>query len=167
MEEPRRSELLAHVLDLEARLYEVMQVGPASGWLQIDLTLPQLKTMVVLAGPGSIRMSQLSQMLGTNLSTMTGIVDRLVERGLVERGADPEDRRIVLVQLAEQGRREISRLFSLGSAQLAALLDVVSTADLEMVARTMDILHRAALTLRARTDNGLSGHTAADVDGEG
>ena len=41
-------------------------------------------------------------------ATMTGIIDRLVEQGLVERWRPPEDRRKVLVRLTEAGRLKLN-----------------------------------------------------------
>src|SRR5690242_853807 len=114
--EQDRSILIEHILDMSVRLYEVPQSGHASGWLQLDLTVPQIKTLVALWGQPPMRMSSLSQLLGASVSTMTGIVDTLSERGLIERGSDQEDRRIVLVHLSEKGREQISQISLLGQA---------------------------------------------------
>ncbi len=147
MPEGQRAELLSRILNMDARLHQMAHVGNCGGWLQLELTVPQLKTLVVLSGRGAVRMSQLSQMLGATVSTMTGIVDRLLERGLVERKADAEDRRIVLVQASDMGRAEVGKLFSMGREHMAALLDHVSADDLAIIARAMDILHQAAAEL--------------------
>ncbi len=154
MPEGQRAELLSRILNMDARLHQMAHVGNCGGWLQLELTVPQLKTLVVLSGRGAVRMSQLSQMLGATVSTMTGIVDRLVERGLVERKADAEDRRIVLVQVSEMGRAEVGRLFLMGREHMGAVLDHVSTEDLAVIARALDIMHQAAAKLhRAATQD--------------
>jgi DNA-binding MarR family transcriptional regulator len=54
---------------------------------------------------GPITMGQLSKELIVPLSTATRIVDNLVEAGLAQRVADPEDRRVVRVTLSEEGRQ--------------------------------------------------------------
>jgi DNA-binding MarR family transcriptional regulator len=62
-------------------------------------------------------------------SNITGIVDRLTERGLVERRAAPGDRRVKLVALTEEGsaiRAELIRRRTEPPAEIAAL----SQADL-------------------------------------
>lgn len=43
-------------------------------------------------------------------STLTGVLDRLERRGLIERGANPADRRSVLVRLTPDGRRHAARV---------------------------------------------------------
>jgi DNA-binding MarR family transcriptional regulator len=54
---------------------------------------------------GELSMSGIAELLGIGLPNVTGIVDRMEERGLVERSRDPEDRRVVHVRLTEAGRR--------------------------------------------------------------
>jgi len=52
---------------------------------------------------GPMRMSDLAKKMSSSLPAMTGIVSRLVEKGMVERGDDPSDRRVVTVRLTSQG----------------------------------------------------------------
>jgi DNA-binding MarR family transcriptional regulator len=69
-------------------------------------------------------MGRIADTLCTDGSTVTWIVDRLEERGLVERQADPKDRRVRLVALTEEGRRvreEVSAKMAVPPAAIAAL----------------------------------------------
>ena len=63
-------------------------------WCAVDLTMPQLKALFLAHAPGGASHSEIARALGVGVSTVTGIVDRLVEHGLVERHADPADRRL-------------------------------------------------------------------------
>lgn len=145
--------LVAHVLDLESRLRAALQEGPASGWLQIDLTLPQLKTLLILGKEGTIHLGGLSEQLEVGLSTASGIVDRLHERGMLTRQVDPDDRRSVRLSLSERGRLEVSKLYSIGRIQFEHLLQHVDSADLVLVARALAVLYNAALALSAERRN--------------
>jgi len=58
---------------------------------------------------GSRRMSDLAERTLTSQASLTGIVDRLEERGLVERVRSIEDRRVVAVSLTEAGTAELCR----------------------------------------------------------
>ncbi len=51
-----------------------------------------------------ITMSNLAQGMAVPMSTATGIVDRLVKRGLLKRGRSEEDRRVVTVSLTDNGK---------------------------------------------------------------
>ena len=52
---------------------------------------------------GPCRVGELTRVMGTQKSTMTSMVDRLEERGLLTRDANPEDRRSFLVAVTEAG----------------------------------------------------------------
>jgi DNA-binding MarR family transcriptional regulator len=62
-----------------------------------------LRTITKADAP--IRMGELASALGVVPRSATGLVDALQEAGLVERAADPDNRRSVLVTLTEAGRR--------------------------------------------------------------
>jgi len=77
-------------------------------------TTSQLFTLVLLdaAPEAGVPMNALARELGVSLPTVTGVVDRLVREGLVERGADPADRRVVLVRLTDTGRDVFGRILT-------------------------------------------------------
>src|SRR4051812_31139537 len=79
--------LVRQVLDLRADLLRSLR--PARAWLHVDLTMSQVKVLFVLFSDGGASMGQLAASLGVTLSTVTGIVDRLVEHGLVQREENP------------------------------------------------------------------------------
>lgn len=74
-----------------------------------QLSVIDLRVLDILAksSDGSARMGDLSGALGTTRRQMTKRVDRLEERGLVRRGADPRDRRGVAALLADVGRNMV------------------------------------------------------------
>jgi DNA-binding MarR family transcriptional regulator len=68
-----------------------------------DLTAQQVMLLRSLEQP--IAMSMLADAKGCDPSNVTGLVDRIARLGLVERLADPEDRRVRLLSLTPEGRR--------------------------------------------------------------
>jgi DNA-binding MarR family transcriptional regulator len=68
-----------------------------------DLSRSELAVLRVLAN-GHATMSELTSSLGIACSSATGVVDRLVERGLAERARPDDDRRTVNVTLTRRGR---------------------------------------------------------------
>ena len=81
-----------------------MYSGRLDKWHGLEMTIPQIKTVVLLEHMGPLRMGNISNYLGGAPSATTAILDRLVEREMVERVSDPNDRRVVLCQLTAQGR---------------------------------------------------------------
>ncbi|WP_456847555.1 MarR family winged helix-turn-helix transcriptional regulator, partial [Cellulomonas sp. P5_C6] len=73
---------------------------------EFDLSVPQYDALLrlSLAGGTCLRMGEVADALLFSSGAATKVFDRLVERGLVERGADPRDRRTVLVGLTDAGR---------------------------------------------------------------
>ena len=74
----------------------------------LGLTLPQAIILLALeANGGRAIMSDLASLTQQSAGTVTGIADRLIAAGLVERQRDEEDRRVVWVALTEAGRAKI------------------------------------------------------------
>ncbi|HEX4528116.1 MAG TPA: MarR family transcriptional regulator [Acidimicrobiia bacterium] len=86
-----------------ARLAKQVEVaiGP------LDLSLPQYRVLALL-GDGSTASSVLARKLAVSPPTVTAVVDGLVARGLVERQADPEDRRRLTLLLTRDGKRVLA-----------------------------------------------------------
>ena len=82
-------------------------------WLQLDLTMPQLKVVLLLYLNGPSRMSEIASALDVSLATASGVADRLVERKIVLRENQPDDRRVVLCRLSEDGEKLIVGLWLL------------------------------------------------------
>ena len=66
-----------------------------------ELTIPQTAVMRIVVRTPGIRLSDLSKEVSLAHSTVSGIVDRLVKRGLVKRVPDEVDRRIMRVRPTE------------------------------------------------------------------
>jgi DNA-binding MarR family transcriptional regulator len=70
---------------------------------ELGLSLPQAHALKVLRPGNPIAMRELADGLHCDPSNITGIVDRLGDRGLVERGSAAGDRRIKTLMLTEEG----------------------------------------------------------------
>ena len=70
-----------------------------------DLTGPQLTVLKVLEGVGDISLSELSDRIRAQNSTVTGIIDRMEREGLVARLRSTEDRRVVYIRLTDKGAK--------------------------------------------------------------
>lgn len=99
-------------------------------WHQGSLSLVQLIVLTVLEGHGPLSMSRLAETLDVSDASATGIVDRMEKRGLVERGDDPNDRRVVLVRLTPQGAGIFREHQQLRRGRLARLVDRLSDDEL-------------------------------------
>jgi DNA-binding MarR family transcriptional regulator len=140
-----RIDLMNHVLDLNREIARECQRGLPREWIETDVTMPQFKTLMVLYNLEQATMGELAEALGTGVSTVTGIVDRLVEHGLVGRDEDPRDRRVVVGRPTPRGIALVDRLMNAVRDRVGQVLARLSDEELAEVARSTEILHRAAL----------------------
>ena len=78
---------------------------------QFGGSLPRFDLMAQLdRQPGGMKMRELSRRLMVTGGNVTGLTDRLVAEGLVERLADPQDRRATTVRLTPEGRRQFQTM---------------------------------------------------------
>lgn len=95
-----------------------------------NLTMRQLKVIMLVAINGSATGQDLAHHLGVALATVTGLVDRLVAHGLVSRHEDPHDRRVRRVELTEAGTKLIQEINDTGLQQYRRILDHLDTETL-------------------------------------
>lgn len=160
-----REAILGHILSIDRRLYQYLQVARIPDWAGIELTMPQLKVLFLAGGPRPLPTSQVARSLGMTSSTVTGVVDRLVAQGLIQRLEDPTDRRIVLLQATPEGAALLDRLLRAGLAHFRDILDRLSLEELRVVARALDLLHEAAMSLESREPSAISHQLSASAIG--
>lgn len=79
--------------------------------LSMDLTLQQLKVLIVLATTeGGATGRGLAESFGVSMASMSGLLDRLVARGAATRSEDPEDHRVRRVHATPLGSSFVRRL---------------------------------------------------------
>ncbi|MEM6987526.1 MAG: MarR family transcriptional regulator, partial [Pseudomonadota bacterium] len=101
---------------------------------EFQSTLPRFDVMAALNRfPEGLRMSELSGVLRVSNGNVTGIVDRLVNDGLVQRRAVPGDRRAQVVALTKQGRAEFERHAAAHHAWVDELLAGIPADDAEHI----------------------------------
>ena len=93
--------LLDERLNTLAKLYQFRSLDDP---LYRGLTVSQSYVLRLLFFHGPRTMGELANDLDVRVSTMTGVVDQLEERGLVERADHPDDRRSLQVRITEHGR---------------------------------------------------------------
>jgi DNA-binding MarR family transcriptional regulator len=130
--EDSRTALLRAYLD-SVTLSEALQTQI---WHAAELTLVQVRVMRRLA-----RQPQALGQIGTELSlappSMTRLVDRLEERGLIQRQRDVDDRRKVVATLTDEGRQLLSAIPFLEGTALRVAVDRMKPTDRERITAAM------------------------------
>lgn len=86
------------------------------------VSLPQFRVLVLLSSAGRVRVGALADALDINVSTFSRSADRLVVAGWVERVENPENRREVLLDLTDDGRRLVESVTARRRREIAAVL---------------------------------------------
>lgn len=124
---------------IEERLRRNLRTGFGTTLARFDL-MAQLERH-----PEGLRMQDLSRQLMVTGGNVTGLTDRLVQEGLIERRADPSDRRAFNVCLTAAGRQQFAAMATLHEAWLVGLFEGFDREELE---RLSDALSRLKHTLK-------------------
>ena len=119
--------------------------------LTFNTTLPRFDVMAALHraeadGERGLRMSELSGTLRVSNGNVTGIVDRLVEDGLVRREAVAGDRRSSRVRLTPKGRDAFAEMAEIHEVWVDQLLSPIGAAGLETILTRLGRLLEAEAT---------------------
>ena len=143
MQDDRRQELTDRFAESAEYLNRQLHTGRLDEWEGLDMTIPQIRTLVLLERMGPLRMGNIAIYLGRALSATTTVMDRLVEKGLVDRVADPSDRRVVICQLSESGEQAITRFWRIGRERLQIVVDLLDEEQLETVVQGFELIRWA------------------------
>jgi DNA-binding MarR family transcriptional regulator len=77
-----------------------------------NLNAAEINALANLAAGGTLNVRQLGERTGTRASTLTGVLDRLADRGYLTRELDPSDRRSFRLPLTEAGQAVAARVLA-------------------------------------------------------
>jgi len=120
------------------------------------LSLTAAATLTTLRGSGPCRLTDLAVSEGVSQPSMTSLVARLVDAGLVQRRTDPGDRRAVLIALTPAGAELLDRRREARAARLAGPLDGLDDDDVRAITAALPALARLAGVRTPSRTGGLS-----------
>lgn len=120
----------------------IMYSGRLHEWQGMDLSISQFNTLVMLKQMGSMRMGMISYYLKNTLAATTSIVDRLEKKSLVVRTKDPEDRRVVICELTEEGQKATERFWRVAREAALRVAGKWDQEQLESVVNALELILR-------------------------
>ncbi len=123
-----KAKLIEEIIQLQKQTGRAMGQYTPEAWMDLSLTIGQLKSLFFIDFEGSTNFKKLATALGVTPPNVTGIVDRLVEQGLVSREENPEDRRMLLLKTTEKGR---DLLVKLRASRISRMSDMLAKLSLE------------------------------------
>lgn len=140
------TKLKEKILTLSQQIYAELRPGFLMEWLTSDLTVAQMRILLLLHRGGNCRMGELAQAMDVALSTTTGIVDNLIAKDMVLRRTASRDRRVIELALSPKGQDLTDKLFYFSRSQIERILDGLDEDQLGRV-------YEAAETLKTNLAN--------------
>jgi DNA-binding MarR family transcriptional regulator len=109
-----------------------------------EVTLPQCRTLMVLASRGPQRVIDIATELGVASSTATRMCDRLLRKKLIRRHRASADRREVRLSLAADGRKLVAEVTARRRTELVRIVDAIPAAAHDTVTAALRALNDAA-----------------------
>ncbi len=106
--------------------------------LVMDLAKNDILALLYLHRTRDSRMSEIASFLEVPMNTATGVVARLQRRGLVERAGSAADKRIVVVALTSEGRRQVNRVVKEMVSLIGRLFDELTEEEIDVVLKVVD-----------------------------
>jgi len=145
----------AIIADFRASMGELKCMG-SERLVRQGISMTQLHVMHLLDHHGEMPMSRLAEMIDVSDSNATGLIDRVEERGFVERNRVATDRRMVMVRLTPAGMQMLDQLEAVREEILRRVLDQLDPVQLAGVATAMADLREAVAATQA--DPGSEAH---------
>lgn len=131
----RREELTAHIVRSEEALHAAVVRWLDPVRVPADLTLRQVQVLALVRATPGLTGQDLARLLDVTTPTTSGIVERIVSRGWLDRRPDPADRRRQLLTVTEEGLAVLAALEGPPRGARARLLEGLDVEELEDLAR--------------------------------
>ncbi|MCL5962448.1 MAG: MarR family transcriptional regulator [Chloroflexi bacterium] len=148
MKTTTHEDLVNEALRAQKSIILETQKTSAPIWLELDLTMAQIKALFSLSEHESQSISGLAQTLGIGNPAASILVDRLVHLGYVERAEDSVDRRRTFARLSLKGEHLVAQLHADGRERFREWLDRLSDEDLAALAQGLRALEAVVLSGR-------------------
>jgi len=135
-----KTELIDEVVDLHRRVNRALRQSNQDAWMQVSMTVPQVKSLFFITSNGQTNFKNLAAALKVTPSNLTGVIDRLVEQGLVSRTENPEDRRMILLKATEKGESLVSDLRERRINSLSQALSGLDPPELTRIKQGLELL---------------------------
>lgn len=107
---------------------------------KMHVTQSQGLVMRTLNHYGDMKVSDISKKLDLSNSTVSGIIDRLVEKRIVERKRSAEDRRVVMISLAEDYRQPVKKHLDAITKKMGSAMSIATEEDFDFILEGLEKL---------------------------
>jgi DNA-binding MarR family transcriptional regulator len=141
-----KEDQIEQILRTADRLFRKLLPSIPEDLLKLDVTMPQMKIMLILYFNGPLRMSDIASRLGVTLPTASILVDKLIKKKYLLRESRVDDRRVVLCGLSTKGARSLGKIWDSAKTKSKQLLEIMDTSKLQMFLEVLESMLESAET---------------------
>jgi len=139
----KRDDLVGSILSDVGWSLRELRCASTEKFVKAGISMTQIHVLRQLEQHGTMSMSRIAELLDVSLSNATGIIDRMAERGLVERVRVPDDRRVVLVQPSALGIQALDETEGIKLDRIRAICDRLDDVQLRRITQALGDLRVA------------------------
>jgi len=141
--DPERAAILAEIFELNSQVHDRAMglVGPMP--MPPDLTMQQVRVLGQIVKKPGISGHELGELMQISAPTASGLIDRLVEKGLVTRFDDPDDRRVRRLRPTSDGIEVIRQMDSMFGRAMGVTIGLLSLEELDIIRQGTVVMLRA------------------------
>jgi MarR family transcriptional regulator for hemolysin len=127
---------------------------------QFGISRAQWAVLVRIGRHEGLKQTELADILDLQPISLTRLLDRLAENGLIERRADPNDRRANRLYLTPAAKPLLDQLADLGADMMETVLGGISTASIERMLKELGAVKdnlRSAIARNTNQDQAIAG----------
>ncbi len=158
----KHEKTVRRLVALEMRMVEVRglfekisdKLVRSVGIMGLPVNKSQIKAMSVISRDDRLTMGEFCRMAGVKMPMMTEVVDKFVAEGILERGRDESDRRIVRVGLTKKGKKAMGEIVKKRANEMAELFGCLDDKEREQLSAALETLRviMGKIVDRAETD---------------
>jgi DNA-binding MarR family transcriptional regulator len=131
------------IMESQRIINRFMRQDDPDVWMDLSLTIAQVKSLFFISSHNEVNFRILAKALKVTPSNVTGIIDRLSEQDLVIRTENPQDRRMLMLNLTLKGNQLISNLREKRVNLMSRVLNRLTDNELNTILEGFALLSRA------------------------
>jgi DNA-binding MarR family transcriptional regulator len=125
-----KQQLIHTIIGLQDKMSQLTLAYKVKNWMKLDLTIDQLKCLILIQYHGKVSFTDLAQALGSTRGNITGIARRLMQNGLVIRQPNLDDRRVQYLMLTEKAQEILNEFKQMITTEQVNILSALNLKDL-------------------------------------
>lgn len=131
---------IQEILDLDHAAHYILRNSNPESWLGINLPVGSTRALLAIEGMKGATPGRVAEVLGIGRTSVTGLLDRLEEQGLLTRRVDPSDRRCFLLELTDKGHELVQQLNEPRREKMRQALEQMSQDEIAALRNGMEAL---------------------------